>query len=417
MPKTMVEQILARCAGRSDVAVGDILAVDVDTGVVLDMQFYSTVVPWSMPLRISHPDRLAVILDHAVPSPSATEAHGARLAREFVEQFGIDRFYDVGRGGICHQVIAEERLAPPGSLLVCSDSHTAAAGAFNAGARGIGGLDMMRVICTGRTWFEVQPSIRLELTGTMPPWASGKDVFLNVAHRFGSARGMNVEVVGSGISSMSLNARRTVATQMVEADADFTIFEYDDVLLAYFSDCDRPFDPVRPEEGCRYAEEWHLDLGTLEPIVATPGGIIGNTVNASDLADEHVDQVFVGSCANGTVEDLRTVADVLEGKQVAAGVRLIVTPASQNVFLEATRNGTVSTIVAAGGVVTNATCGACFGYHMGVLGPDEVCVTSSTRNFPGRMGHATARIYLASPAFAARVALTGNLRAATELAQ
>jgi 3-isopropylmalate/(R)-2-methylmalate dehydratase large subunit len=415
MPQTMVEKILARCSGTSDFSVGDILAVDVDLGVVLDMQFYSNVVPWEMPLRISHPERLAVILDHAVPAPSAAEAYGARLAREFVDHFEISRFFDVGRGGICHQVIAEERLGPPGSLLVCSDSHTSAAGAFNAAARGIGGLDMMRVICTGKTWFQVQPSIRLELVGSMPSWASGKDVFLNIAHKFGSAQGMNVEIVGPGVRTMSLNARRTVAIQMVEADADFTIFECDDVLMDYFSAFDTPHDPVGPDANSTYADVWHLDLDDLRRIVAKPGGIVGNTVDVGDLPDEHVDQVFIGSCANGTVDDLRTVADVLEGKLVADGVRLIVTPASQRVFLEASRNGTISTIVAAGGVVTNATCGACFGYHMGVLGPDEVCVTSSTRNFPGRMGDSTARIYLASPAFAANVALTGNLQAATEI--
>ncbi len=406
----MTEKILARTAGREATAPGDILVCSVDRAVVLDMQFSSTAIPWREPLKMTHPDRLAVILDHGAPAPSTRDANGHHMAREFCARYGITDFFDIGNHGICHQVIAERGLARPGELLLCSDSHTCAGGAFNAAARGVGSLEMIQIICTGTTWFVVAPSVRVELSGTLNDACEGKDVFLALAGRYGSADNRNLEFVGAGVSTLSLHDRRTIATQCAEVNAEFSIFASDPVIDDYLAA--RGVDetaPVKPDANATYDETWTLELDSFEPQVATPGKIVGNVSPVSQQAEVKLDQCFIGSCANGHLEDFEIAASVLEGKTVAAGTRLIVTPASQRVYLEAVRAGYVASIMEAGGVVTSSTCGACFGYHMGVLGDGEVCLTASTRNFKGRMGSPDSEVYMASTRTVATSAVTGRL--------
>jgi 3-isopropylmalate/(R)-2-methylmalate dehydratase large subunit len=407
MGMTMVEKILAGKAGLASVSVGDVVVVDVDMTVLIDMQF---TVQWKRPNRIHDPDKLAVVMDHAVPAPTIRDAAGGSVARRFVSDFGIERFYDVGRHGICHQVIAENGLARPGEVLACTDSHTCAAGAYNTAARGLGPAEVYSIMCTGQTWFQIAPTIRYELEGVKPPAVSGKDIFLHIAHTYGDAPNFNLEYGGSGLGAIPVHDRRTIATQGAEVSADFSIFEVDAVLHDYLASTGvTDYQAAQPDPDANYSEVRHIDLNTLEPYVARPGTVSRNGVPVSQIERQRIDQAFIGSCANGQLEDLEIAAAVLRGKTVAPGVRLLVTPASQAVYREAMRLGYLQDIADAGAVVTNSTCGACFGYHMGVVGPGEVCLTSSTRNFTGRMGSSEALIFMASPATVAASAIAGYI--------
>ncbi|WP_245633564.1 3-isopropylmalate dehydratase large subunit [Amycolatopsis jejuensis] len=407
---TMIEKILARKAGVPTVAPGQIVTCEVDLTVMIDLQFATG---WIPPTRIADPDRVAVVMDHAVPAPTVQDAEGGVNARRFVADFGISKFFDVGAHGICHQVIAENGLARPGEILACTDSHSCAAGAYNTAARGLGPAEVYAILCTGRTWFEVSPTIRYELIGSLPDGVSGKDVFLHLAGVFGDATNHNLEYGGDGIASLSMSDRRTIATQGAEISADFSIFPADRACRDFVDEHSppdaAPYDGVEADPDARYAAVRRVDLSALEPHVARPGGVSGNSLPVSAVEDRAVQQCFIGSCANGQLEDLRIAASIVRGKKVAAGVRLLVTPASQRVYRDAMRAGYLQDLADAGAVITNSTCGACFGYHLGVLGPGEVCLTSSTRNFTGRMGSPDAEIYLASPATVAASALVGRV--------
>ena len=407
MSMTMIEKILARKAGLPEVHVGDTVTVDVDMCVLIDLQFATM---WLQPLRINDPDKVAIVMDHAVPAPTIKDAAGGSAARKFAQEFGIERFFDVGRHGICHQVIAENGLARPGEILACTDSHTCAAGAYNTAARGLGPAEVYSILCTGRTWFQIAPTIRYEFVGTRPVWVSGTDIFLHIADRYGDATNHNLEYGGPGLARIPINDRRTIATQGAEISADFSTFGVDDILADFLADAGvMDYQAVEADGNARYAAIREIDLSTLEPYVARPGTVSRNGVAVSQIERRKIDQAFIGSCANGQLEDLRIAALILRGKQVAPGVRLLVTPASQQVYREAMRLGYLQDIADAGAVVTNSTCGACFGYHMGIVGPGEVCLTSSTRNFTGRMGSPEAEIYMASPATVAASAICGYI--------
>jgi 3-isopropylmalate/(R)-2-methylmalate dehydratase large subunit len=407
MGMTMIEKILARRAGLDVVQAGDTVVTEVDMSVLIDLQF-STL--WIQPLKIADPDRVAVVMDHAVPAPSIRDATGGRAARKFVADFGIERFYDVGRHGICHQVIAENGLARPGEVLACTDSHTCAAGAYGTAARGLGPVEVYSIVCTGRTWFQIAPTLRYELAGALPEHVSGKDVFLHIAATYGDATNHNLEYGGPGLAGLPMNDRRTIATQGAEISADFSTFAVDEVCRAYLSEHGvEGYTAAEPDADASYADVRVIDLSTQQPYVARPGTVSRNGVPVSEIEDRRLDQCFIGSCANGQLEDLRIAARILRGRSVAPGVRLLVTPASQQVYRDALRLGYLQDITDAGAVVTNSTCGACFGYHMGVLAPGEVCLTSSTRNFTGRMGSPQAEIYMASPATVAASAVAGRI--------
>jgi len=407
MGMTIIEKIFARKAGLDSVGPGDTVVVDVDMTVLIDLQFATM---WLQPLKIHDPDKLAIVMDHAVPAPTLKDAEGGPRARKFAAEFGIERFYDVGRHGICHQVIAENGLARPGEVLACTDSHTCAGGAYNTAARGLGPAEVYSIMCTGRTWFQIAPTVRYELEGVKPDSVSGKDVFLHIANEYGDAANLNLEYGGPGLASVPMHDRRTIATQGAEVSADFSTFEPDEVLTAFLDECGvSGYRSASADSDATYVDVRHVDLAALEPYVAKPGTVSHNGVPVSRLGRQRVDQAFIGSCANGQLEDLEIAANVLRGKSVAPGVRLLVTPASQAVYREAMRLGYLQDIADAGGVVTNSTCGACFGYHMGVVGPGEVCVTSSTRNFTGRMGSTEAEIFMASPATVAASAVAGYI--------
>ena len=307
--------------------------------------------------------------------------------------------------------MADRAYAVPGTVLVNGDSHTCAAGAFNCAARGVGGPDMLWAVTTGKAWFRVGETVRYDFTGKLPDGVSAKDIFLHIAGTYGAHVNQNVEYGGPGMSTLSINGRRTLATMGAELSAEFVIFEPDDALLDYVRERNktairRSSARSRTRSITRAAR---IDLGSLEPLVALPDAMVNNSVRISQVAGEKIDQAFIGSCANGTLDDLAVAAKVVAGRKVARGTRFIVTPGTQAIYRAALKAGYVETLLDAGAVVTPATCGACWGGHMGTLGPDEVCITASTRNFKGRMGDPSARIYMGSPATVAASALAGAI--------
>lgn len=413
MPNTMIEAILSAASGNDDVSPGQIVTCEVDMTVIIDVQFAQ--LRLSDVVAVHDPRKVAIVMDHAVPAPTVRDAvHGTR-ARTFAREHNIEHFYDVGRHGIVHQVIEEQGLALPGAIVACTDSHTCAAGAVNSGARGLGPAEILQMLCTGKTWYRVPQTIRYELVGTKPPGVNGKDIFLTIAGRYGDATDHALEFGGPGLASVPMSDRRTIATQGAEIGADFTVFPADDVCLNHLARTapDAVFTPRHADPDAVYAAVRVIDLDQIEPMVARPGTVINNAVPASELIDVKIDQAFIGSCANGQLADLEVAAEIVAGKHVAEGVRLIVTPASQQVYKQAVDLGYVSTLIDAGAVVTNSTCGACFGYHMGLLAPGEVCITASTRNFRGRMGSTEAEVFMASPATVAASALSGHITSRT----
>jgi 3-isopropylmalate/(R)-2-methylmalate dehydratase large subunit len=402
---TIIEKILSDHAGGQPVTPGRIVTCDVDRVVLLDLQFAGGV----KPVRVHDPDRIAIVFDHAAPAPTVLDATSHRRARRFAAEFGIPELFDVGRQGISHQLVLEHVLALPGQVLACADSHTCASGALNCAARGLGHLEILQIVCTGQTWYRVPETILVEFSGVKPAGVSGKDVFLAIADALGSVEGRAIEFSADNLGQLSMDERSTIATMCAELSAEFAIFPADDVLVDYvLARTSRPFSPAAPDADAAYAERHVIDLATARPRVATPGAVPGNTIAIEDLPEPvAIDQAFIGSCANGKLTDLADAARVLAGRRVHDGVRLLVTPASQDVYLQAVKLGYVAALVEAGAVVTNSTCGACYGGHMGLLAPGEVCITSSTRNFQGRMGSDKAHIYLAGSATVAASAVTG----------
>ncbi len=357
------------------------------------------------------------MFDHLAPAPTLQAATAHRTGRLFAEKFGIERLHDIGPDqGIAHAVVADKGYALPGTVLVCGDSHTCAGGAFNCAARGVGGPDMLYAMTTGKAWFKVGETVRYDFTGKLRPGVSAKDIFLTIAGTHGAHVNQNVEYGGPGMASMSINARRTLATMGTELSADFVIFEPDDALLACMHERNpgATIHPTMPDADAAYAARRTIDLGTLEPLVALPDAVVNNSAKISTLAGQKIDQAFIGSCANGTLDDFAVAARVVKGRKVARGVRLIITPGTQATYRAALKAGYIETLLDAGAVVTPATCGACIGGHMGVLAADEVCITASTRNFKGRMGDPSARIFMASPATVAASALAGTITSAAE---
>ncbi|RMF89042.1 MAG: homoaconitate hydratase family protein [Nitrospinota bacterium] len=406
MGMTMAEKILARAAGKAKVEPGELVVCSVDRAVLLDLNFSPSRL-FDRVKRVFDPEKIAIVLDHSVPAPTVADAENMIRARAFAQKFGVRHLYDVGHHGISHQIVAEIPLALPGQLLTCGDSHTCAAGALNCAARGMG-AEMLSILCTGRTWYRVGPTVRYVLEGELQAPVSAKDVFLYIAGEYGDHVNQNVEFVGPAVEAMSIMERHTIATMGAEISAEFTTFPADAKLIEYCrARTSEPFTPVESDPDARFAAVRSIDVSRLEPYVALPHTVVHNTQPVHQVRGQRIHQAFIGSCANGKLEDIAMAARMVRGKRVAPGVRFIVTPGSQTIYKEAVRAGYVETLLEAGAVVTNSTCGACPGIHMGVLGAGEVCITSSTRNFKGRMGSPAAEIYMASSATVAASALTG----------
>jgi len=407
MGMTIAEKILAQKGARDGVRPGDIVTVEVDTVILFDNNFMPA--NWRDILKVRDPKRIVVVLDHRVPAPNQMAAAAHVTARKFAAKFGIERLHDVGYDqGISHQLVADLGYGIPGTVLVCSDSHTCSAGVFNCLARGVGGPDVFYAAIKGETWFRCGETIRYQLTGRLPRAVTTKDAFLQIAGRYGAHATQNVEYGGPGIASLSINARKTLTTMSAELSAEFATFEPDAVLTDWVRQrSTREFEPVYPDGDASYLAVREVDLSRLEPLVAFPDTVVQNSKPVKEAAGTRIDQAYIGSCANGTLDDLELAAQVVTGRRVAPGVRFIVTPASQLVYREAIRSGAIGTLAEAGAMIAPPTCGACGGGHMGVMGPDETCITATTRNFKGRMGDPSSRVYMGSPATVAASALTG----------
>jgi 3-isopropylmalate/(R)-2-methylmalate dehydratase large subunit len=407
MGMTIAEKILAKNSGRENVRPGDLVTVRVDTTVLFDNNFMPSI--WQEILKTDHPERVVVILDHRVPAPTIQSASAHMTARQFVKRYGIRRFHDVGgTQGISHQVVADEGYALPGTVLVCSDSHTCSGGAFNCVARGVGGPDVIYAAVKGETWFRVGTTVRYELAGSLREGVTTKDVFLYIAGTYGEHATQNVEFGGPALPGLGMNARKTLSTMGAELSAEFATFEADAVLDEYMRGCGvSDYQPVHPDRDADYFNVRRVDLDRMEPLVALPDSVLNNSRPVAEVAGTPVHQAFIGSCANGTLDDLALAAKVLIGRKVSTETRLIVTPASQHVYRQALRAGVIEVLADAGAVITNPTCGACGGSHLGLIGPGENCITASTRNFKGRMGDPGSRVFMASPATVAASAIKG----------
>ena len=407
MGMTIAEKILAKKGGQAKVVPGDVVTVGVDVVVLFDNNFMPSI--WRDILKVHDPERIVVTFDHRVPAPNQQAAAAQKTGREFVRRFGIKRFHDVGYGqGISHQLVADHGYALPGSVLVCSDSHTCSAGVFNCLARGVGGPDVMYAATKGETWFRCGETIRYELTGKLSTAVTAKDAFLQIAGAHGAHATQNVEYGGAGLAGLSINARKTLTTMSAELSAEFATFEPDRVMQDWVRARNpAPFEPVYPDADASYFAVRKVDLGSLEPLVALPDSVVNNSQPVTATAGIRIDQAYIGSCANGTLDDLEIAARVVKGRRVATATRFIVVPASQTVYRDALRSGAIQTLADAGATIAPPTCGACGGGHMGVLAPEEVCITSSTRNFKGRMGDPSSKVYMASPATVAASAIRG----------
>lgn len=409
MGMTIAEKILARHAGLEKVSPGDIVTVNVDYAILLDVNFISTY--FKEIKKVWDPDRLIIALDHLIPAANVIAAESHKSARELAKKFGIKHLYDIGKNGIAIELAGEKGLLRPGGLIACADSHTATSGAFNCAGRGLGGVEMLYVIATGETWFPVCDTIRFNFSGDMPEMVMSKDVILHIAATYGTeiAVNKNVEFAGPTVSGWSLSSRGTAANMAAEINAEFAIFEADQKVMDHMrSVTNETFTPVAPDADAQYLKSYNIDVSKIEPQVAFPHSP-GNARPVSEAEGLPIDQVFVGSCCNGRLEDLEVVAKILRGRTVSPNVRMIITPTTQDTFIRALEKGLIKVFYEAGACVTNPTCGACYGTHMGVLAAGERCLSTANRNFQGRMGSEEALIYLASPATAAASAVAGKI--------
>lgn len=417
MGMTIAEKILASHAGKRVVRPGDVVVVNVDVAVDIDAPFAG---PGMHPnlTKVFDPEKVVVVADHLVPAPTIEAANGLKRMREFVKKFGIKHYFPEGTQGISHVLVAEHGLALPGQILACADSHTCSSGALNCLARGLGSSEMIYVICKGQTWFVVGPTTKVFLEGALPEHVYPRDVIHYIGGRYGDFANRNLEWGGEGLANIGMGGRLTMATMSAEVSVEFSLFPYDAVTEAYLKGRARwPYEPAFADADAVYEQELRVDLSSLEPQVVLPGKVPHNAAPVRDVAGTRIDQAFIGSCANGTLDDLELAAEILDGRRVSSKVRLIITPASQMVYREALKSGVIARLIDAGAVVTPATCGACGGGHLGVLGPNETCITATTRNFKGRMGDPSAKIYMASPATVAASAITGTITDPREFLQ
>jgi 3-isopropylmalate/(R)-2-methylmalate dehydratase large subunit len=356
-------------------------------------------------------DRVVIVLDHFVPSKDIQSAEQNRIARDFARAQGLPHFFEEGRMGIEHVLLPELGLVLPGDVVVGADSHTCTYGALGAFATGMGSTDIAVAMAVGQTWMRVPETIRIVYEGPVQPWVGGKDLILHTIGQIGvdGARYKAIEFTGPVIEALPMAGRFTMANMAIEAGAKAGLCAADEVTLAYIQErAKRPFRVYAPDPDAVYAQNLHLDVSRLEPQVALPH-LPENSRGVSQIGHVPIDQAVIGSCTNGRLADLRVAAEVLRGHQVRQGVRCLVIPGSQQVYLDAVREGLVEVFIEAGAVVSTPTCGPCLGGYMGVLASGERAVSTTNRNFRGRMGHPDSEVYLAGPAVAAASAVVGRI--------
>ena len=406
-----LEKILAGHAGKDSVHTGEIVNCMIDIAEVNDL--YLQVIKSFYEIggqQVKYPDRVAFVLDHYAPAPTILSAANQREMREFVEKQGIRYLFDINKG-VCQQVMPEGGIVWPGMILVATDSHTTTHGAFGALGTGVGATDLAAILLSGELWLRVPEILRITVDGHLTSGVMAKDVILHIIGTLKQdvAVYKAIEYAGTTVDALSLAGRMVLCNMAVEMGAMTTYIQPDEKTLEYVKEqTERDFTVYTTEPDYTYAEEHQFDVSQLLPQVAAPHSV-DNVVPITEVSGTSVDQVFIGTCTNGRLEDIEIAARILQGKKVHSKCRLIIIPASNRGFLEATRAGYVETLIEAGAAFATPGCGPCLGAHQGVLASGEVCVTTSSRNFPGRMGSSDAAIYSVSPATAAATALTGQL--------
>lgn len=408
---SLVEKILARAANMDYVNAGDIIEVNVDwcmihdvTGPLAIKAFYEIGVK-----KVWNPNKIVVVFDHYSVAPTIEAANLHKYIRKFVKEQGIKYFYDVGIG-ICHQVMVEYGHVTPGAVIIGADSHSTTYGALAAFSTGMGSTDLAAIFATGKIWIRVPPTFKIELYGKPNYLVTAKDIALFLLRKYSvtGALNMALEFTGEAIRDLSISGRMTICNMAVEMGASTAIIEADEKTLRYVKPIAKGDIMIFKGNDVSIKKRGSIDVSQIEPMVAAPHSP-DNVKPASEIGDVEIDQAFIGSCTNGRIEDLEIAAKVLKGKKVKRDVRLIIIPASVNVYRKAINRGIISQLLKSGAIIGNPSCGPCFGGHLGVIGDDEIVISASNRNFLGRMGSKKGKIYLASPATVAASAITGKI--------
>lgn len=413
MGMNITEKILAAHAGLDKVKPGQLINAKLDLVMASDATFPVSINEFNKAgfTQVFDNKKIVLVMDHFTPNKDIKSAENCRRCREFARQMGIENFFDVGQMGIEHALLPEKGFVAPGELVIGGDSHTCTYGALGAFSTGVGSTDVAAGIISGEAWFRVPAAIKFYLTGELKPWVSGKDVILHIIGKIGVAGALykTMEYDGPGLKSLSIDDRFTIANMAIEAGAKNGIFAVDEITLDYIKDrVDRKYTVYASDADADYADVILVDLSEIVPMVALPH-LPSNVRPVAEIGDIAVDEVLIGSCTNGRISDLAAAAAVLKGRKVAKGVRVIIIPATQAIYKEAIQKGYIETFIEAGCAVSTPTCGACGGGHMGLLGKGERVLSTSNRNFLGRMGHIESEIYLASPAVAAATAVAGKI--------
>jgi 3-isopropylmalate/(R)-2-methylmalate dehydratase large subunit len=411
MGMTITEKILASHSGLDQVRPGELIEATVDIALANDITLPLALKPFKEAggSQVFDREKVVVVMDHFNPAQNIDSAMMHLKSRQFAEEMGLVNFFDVGAMGIEHVLLPELGIVRPGDLVIGADSHTCTYGALSAFSTGVGSTDFAAAMLTGKCWFKVPDSMRIKLSGTLGRWVCGKDLILRIIGDIGvdGALYTAMEFSGAGVSSLSMADRFTVANMAIEAGAKNGIFPFDSSTKLYAEDHGtRQYSIYHSDQDAQYLSELEISLDALEPLVAMPFSP-ENVKPASEVRNLKVDQVVIGSCTNGRIEDLRIAESILKGRKVAKHLRLIVIPATQKVMLQAIREGIIESFIEAGGAVSTPTCGPCLGGHMGILARGERAVSTTNRNFVGRMGHPESEVILASPAVAAATAVTG----------
>ena len=413
MGMTMSQKILAAHAGLEEVKAGQLIEAGLD--LVLGNDITSPVAINEMKKMdrktVFDKDKIALVMDHFIPNKDIKSAENCKCCREFACRHEITNYFDVGDMGIEHALLPEKGLVVAGDAVIGADSHTCTYGALGAFSTGVGSTDMAAGMVTGKAWFKVPSAIKFQLVGKPAKWVSGKDVILHIIGMIGvdGALYKSMEFVGEGIRNLSMDDRFTICNMAIEAGGKNGIFPVDELAVEYMKEhSKREFTVYEADEDAEYDETYVIDLSELKPTVSFPH-LPSNTRTIDQVGEVKVDQAVIGSCTNGRIEDMRIAAEVLKGRKIAKGVRCIVIPATQSIYLQAMKEGLPEIFIEAGAVVSTPTCGPCLGGYMGILAAGERCISTTNRNFVGRMGHVDSEVYLASPAVAAASAVAGKI--------
>ncbi len=409
---TMAEKILAKASGNKESEAGEIIMANIDVAMTHDLTGPLSVESFEkIGLKeVWDPEKIVIIFDHQVPADSIDAANNHMIMRKFVKEQGIDNFYDV-REGVCHQVLPEKGHVVPGEVVVGTDSHTCTHGALGAFATGIGSTDMAMVFATGKLWFKVPETIKFEITGKLQENVFAKDVVLDIIGKIGAdgATYKACEFGGETTRNMSISDRMVLCNMAIEMGGKTGLVEPDQKAINYLKGrSTKPYEIMKTDSDAKSLETMYVDVNELEPQIACPHNV-DNVKPVSEVEGTHLDQVFLGSCTNGRLSDLRTAAKIMKGKEVSKDIRMLVIPASREVYTKAMEEGLLRTFIDSGALVCNPCCGPCLGGHIGLVGPGEVSLSTSNRNFKGRQGSPDAEVYLSSAAVAAASAITGKI--------